>query len=117
MRRRTGVVLAIALTCGLCLAGDRASAGGLTDALQSERLTVIEVNATHGHLVSVNGNPEHRIVHRAARGVLVLSEAGQTVGLGSVHPGDIIKAHVRDGQTQQIIILRRAWAEIGTPEE
>ena len=117
MRRPTYVALGIALTCGLFPAVDLAGAGGLTDSLQSERLTVVEVNATHGHIVSVDGNPEKRIVHRAASGVPVISEAGQKVGLGSLNPGDIIKAHVRDGQTQQIIILQRAWAEIGAPEE
>ena len=117
MRQPTGVALGIALTCGLFLAVDLAGAGGLTDSLQSERLMVVEVNVTHGQIVSVNGNPAKRIVHRVANGAPVISEAGQKVGLGALNPGDIIKAHVRDGQTQQIIILRRAWAEIGAPEE
>ena len=117
MRRPTGVALGIALTCGLFLAVDPAGAGGLTDSLQAERMTVVEVNATYGQIVCVNGNPEKRIVHRVASGVPVISEVGQKVGLGSLNPGDIIKAHVRDGQMRQIIILRRAWAEIGAPEE
>ena len=117
MRRPTCVALGIALTCGLFPAVDLAGAGGLTDSLQSERMTVVEVNATHGQIVGVNGNPEKRIVLRAASGVPVISEAGQKVGLGSLNPGDIIKAHVRDGQMRQILILRRAWAEIGAPEE
>ena len=117
MRRPTGVALGIALTCGLFLAVDLAGAGGLTDSLQSERLTVIEVNATHGQIVSVNGNPAKRIVHRVASGVAVINEAGQKVGLGSLNPGDTIKSDVRDGQMRQIIILRRAWTELGTPEQ
>ena len=117
MRRSTCVALGIALTCGLFPAVDLAGAGDLTDALQSERMTVVEVNAPDGQIVSVNGNPEVRIVHWVASGAPVISEAGQKVGLGSLNPGDIIKAHVRDGQTRQIIILRRAWAEIGAPEE
>ena len=66
MRRPTYVALGIALTCGLFPAVDLAGAGGLTDSLQSERMTVVEVNATHGQIVCVNGNPEKRIVHRAA---------------------------------------------------
>ena len=117
MRRPTGVALTIALTCGLFPAVDLAGAGGLTESLQSERMKVVEVNATHGQIVCVNGNPEKRIVHRVASGVPVIGEAGQKVGLGSLNPGDIIKAHVRDGQTRQIIILRRAWAELGASEE
>ena len=117
MRRATCVAVGIALTCGLFLAVDLAGAGGLTEALQSERMKVVEVNATHGQIVCIHGNPEGRIVHRVASGVAVISEAGQKVGLGSLNPGDTIKAHVRDGQMRQIIILRRAWAEIGAPEE
>ena len=117
MRRPTCVALGIALTCGPFLAVDLSGAGGLTESLQSERLTVIEVNSAHGQIVSVNGKPEERIAHRVASGVPVIGEAGQKVGLGSLNPGDIIKAHVRDGQMRQIIILRRAWAEIGAPEE
>ena len=117
MRRPTGMALTIALTCGLFPAVDLAGAGGLTDALQSERMTVVEVNAAHGQIVCVNGKPEERVVHRVASGVPVISEAGQKVGLGSLNPGDIIKAHVRDGQMRQIIILRRAWADIGAPEQ
>ena len=113
----TCVALGIALTCGLFLAVDLAGAGGITESVQSDRMTVVEVNATHGQIVCVNGKPEERIVHRVNSGVSVISEAGQKVGLGSLNPGDIIKAHVRDGQMRQIIILRRAWAEIGAPEE
>ena len=117
MRRPTYVALAIALTCGLFLAADLAGAGGLTDRLQSERMKVVEVNATLGQIVCVHGNSEGRIVHRVASGVAVTSEAGQKVGLGSLNPGDTIKGDVRDGEMRQIIILRRAWAELGTPEE
>ena len=117
MRRPTCVALGIALTCGLLPAVDLAGAGGLTESLQSERMKVVEVNATHGQIVCVHGNPEGRIVHRVAGGVPVIGEAGQKLGLGSLNPGDIIKAHVRDGQMRQILILRRAWAEIGAPEE
>ena len=117
MRRPTCVALGIALTCGLFPAVDLAGAGGLTDSLQSERMTVVEVNATHGQIVCVNGNPEKRIVLRAAGGVSVISEAGQKGGLGSLNPGDTIKADVRHGQTREIMILRRAWAETGASEE
>ena len=117
MRGPTYVALAIALMCGLSPAVDLAGAGGLTDSLQSERMKVVEVNATLGQIVCVHGNHEGRIVHRVASGVAVISEAGQKVGLGSLNPGDIIKGDVRDGQMRQIIILRRAWAELGTPEQ
>ena len=56
-------------------------------------------------------------MHRVASGAPVITEAGQTVGLGSLRPGDIIKVQLRDGQARQITILRPAWADLGTPEQ
>ena len=80
MRLPACMALAIMLTWGLAPAIDLAGAGGLTESLQSERMTVIEVNATAGQIVSINGKPDGRIVHRVASGAPVITEVGQTSG-------------------------------------
>ena len=107
--------LGIGVVLGLLGMVDLAVAQNMTESLQTDRMTVVEVNKAAGRIVCLNGEP--RIVaHEVHNGALVVADDGQRADLGFLNVGDVIKAEIRDGRIHKIVVLRRAWAELASPE-
>ena len=88
-------------TAVVSLAVSAAVASGLTDQLQTSRMTVVQVDRSAGKFLCA----EHR------RWTVV-----SMTDLKAVSSGDIVKVERRDGQPSRITVLRHASDEIGSPE-
>lgn len=86
----------------------------LTDALQHERFTVVEVDRAAGRL-RIRASTE--VCSDLACGdAIVQTDEGQTRDLGAINAGDIVAIEERDGQARQIRVVRRVYDEYGSPE-
>ena len=88
----------------------------LTGAVQMGRQTVLNVDPAARRVVSVTGTGQVR-VSEVNRGTLVLNEETQGAGLALLKPGDVIRVEPRHGQIQRIVVLRRGWQELESPEK
>ena len=46
-----------------------------------------------------------------------MTEEKQGAGLALLKPGDVIKVEAPRGQIQKIVVLRRGWQELESPEK
>ena len=88
-------------TAVVSLAVSAAVGAGLTDQMQTTRMTVVQVDKSAGKVLCA----EHR------KGTAVSSADLKAVG-----SGDIVKVERRDGQPSRITVPRHASDEIGSPE-
>jgi hypothetical protein len=86
----------------------------LTDWLQKSRLTVVEIDRAKGRL-RVRGDADACSELSCGEPTLVVTDDG-TGGLETLNPGDIIKVAPATGRADTIVVLRRAWDEIASPE-
>ncbi len=86
----------------------------LTDWLQRSRLTVVEVDAARRRL-RVRGAGDACSELSCGERTLVMADEGSG-GLDALNPGDIIKIEPVNGRAETIVVLRRAWEEIASPE-
>ena len=80
------------------------------------RQTVLNVDPAARRVLSVTGTGQVR-VSEVNRGTLVLTEETQGAGLALLKPGDVIRVEPRHGQIQRIVVLRRGWQELESPEK
>jgi len=86
---------------------------GLTDWLQQNRLTVVGVDKDRGRIrVRAHGDACSDLT--CGDSLLVAGEG--LVGLDAVHPGDIIRVDRQPGRPDQIVVVRRVWDELTSPE-
>ena len=85
----------------LSLAAGAAAAATLSDRLQTERMTVLEVDRTGGRFKCA----EHR------RWIPVAKR-----NLQDIHPGDIVRVELTAGQQRRLVVVREAADELGSPE-
>jgi hypothetical protein len=88
----------------------------LSGAVQMGRQTVLNVDSATRRVLSVTGTGQVR-VSEVNRGTLVLTEERQDAGLALLKPGDVIRVEPRHGQIQRIVVLRRGWQELESPEK
>jgi hypothetical protein len=88
----------------------------LSGAVQMGRQTVLNVDPAARRFLSVTGTGQVR-VSEVNRGTLVLTEETQGAGLALLKPGDVIRVEPRHGQIQRIVVLRRGWQELESPEK
>jgi hypothetical protein len=93
-----------------------AVAENLTNAIQTERMTVMEINKNAGQLVCVNSRGRVH-VHKLTNDAVVVTDEKKTGDLGTLNTGDVIKAQLRAGRIQKIVVLRHAWHEGASPEQ
>jgi hypothetical protein len=91
------------------------SSAPLSGALQMGRQTVLNVDPAGRRFLSVTGTGQVR-VSEVNRGALVLTEETQGAGLALLKPGDVIRVEPAHGQIQRIVVLRRGWQELESPE-
>jgi len=88
----------------------------LSGAVQMGRQTVLNVDPAARRFLSVTGTGQVR-VSEVNRGTRVLTEETQGAGLALLTPGDVIRVEPRHGQIQRIVVLRRGWQELESPEK
>jgi hypothetical protein len=86
----------------------------ITERLQNTRLTVVEVDPAQRRL-RVRGEADACSDITCGEHILVLSEEGQG-SLEALHPGDIVKVEPAAARPERIVVVRRAWDEIASPE-
>ncbi len=87
----------------------------LTEQIQRSRLVVVEVKGAEGRL-RVRGEADVCTELSCAAETLVVTDEDTKAGLDTLHPGDIIKVEPAGGRPDRIVVLRRAWDEIASPE-
>ena len=87
----------------------------LTEQIQRSRLVVVEVKGAEGRR-RVRGEADVGTELSCAAETLVVTDEDTKAGLDTLHPGDIIKVEPADGRPDRIVVLRRAWDEIASPE-
>jgi hypothetical protein len=88
----------------------------LSGAVQMGRQTVLNVDPAARRFLSVTGTGQVR-VSEVNRGTLVLTEETQGAGLVLLKPGDVVRVEPARGQIQRIVVLRRGWQELESPEK
>lgn len=112
--RRGGVGLVFLL--GLLARIDPAVAEDMTTTIQTARMTVMEINRDARQIVCVNSQGRVH-VHNVTAKAVVISDDKKTADLASLSTGDVIKADLRSGQIQKIVVLRHAWHEAAGMEQ
>lgn len=89
-------------------------AQSLTEWLQQSRLTVVSVDKPSGRL-RVKGEADACSDLVCQESTLVITDEGQA-GLDALNPGDIVKIESVAGRAEKIVVVRRVWEELGSPE-
>ena len=87
----------------------------LTDWLQQSRLIVVAVDPERGHL-RVKGQADACRDLSCSERTVVVTDEGQGPSLAVLNPGDIVKIEERAGRPQRIVVVRRVWEELTSPE-
>jgi len=95
---------------------DPAFAEDMTASIQTSRMTVMEVRRDARQIVCVNSQGRVH-VHKVTGKAVVVADDKPTIDLGSLTTGDVIKAELRGGQIQKIVVLRHAWDEAAGHEQ
>lgn len=88
----------------------------LSGAVQMGRQTVVNVDPAARRFLSLTGTGQVR-VSEVSKGTLVVTEETQRAGLALLKPGDVIRVEAPHGQIQKIVVLRRGWQELESPEK
>ena len=87
----------------------------LSEEIQRSRLVVVEVKRAEGRL-RVRGEGDVCTELSCSAETQVVTDADTRAGLDALHPGDIIKVEPAGGRPDRIVVLRRAWDELASPE-
>lgn len=86
----------------------------LTESLQHDRLTVVEVDKAAGRL---RVKSEAQVcTDLSCAGTVIRTEQGQTQDLAAINAGDIITMRIEDGRPTEIKVVRRVYDEYSSPE-
>jgi hypothetical protein len=88
----------------------------MSGAIQMGRNTVLSVDPAARRFRSLTG-AGHVRVSELSKGALVVTEEAQAAGLSLLMPGDVIRVEAPHGQIQRIVVLRRGWQELESPEK
>ena len=90
-------------------------AESLTEHIQNSRLVVVEVRHAEGRL-RVRGEADVCTEVSCSAETLVVTDEDTEASLDTLHPGDIIKIEPAGASPDRIVVLRRAWDELASPE-
>jgi hypothetical protein len=88
---------------------------GFTDALQRERMIVVAVDRASGR-VRVRGEAEVCSDVACSDQTLVVTDDGVTPDLEALNPGDIVRVEGGPEAARRIVVVRRVWDELSSPE-
>jgi len=112
--RRGGIALVVLL--GLLARIDPAGAEDLTTTIQTGRMTVMEINKDARRIVCMSSQGRVQ-AHKVTNEAVIITEDRKTTDLASLDTGDVIKAELRGGRIQKIVVLRQAWHEAAGLEQ
>lgn len=86
---------------------------GFTDWLQQSRVTVVEVDRDHGRLRVKGSTCSDLSCHEQT---VVVTEDGNEAPLDALNPGDVVRIDDDARGVARIVVLRRVWEQIASPE-
>jgi hypothetical protein len=87
----------------------------LTEWLRDSRLVVVDVQREAGRVrVRREGDPCSDLA--CGSHAVVVDESGASGGLDTLNPGDVIKVSTEPGQPDRLVVVRRVWDELTSPE-
>jgi hypothetical protein len=90
-------------------------AQSLTDWLQQSRVVVVGVDPA-GRRVRVKSQADACTDLSCSERTLVVTEDGTAPDLGALNAGDIVRLEERAGRLERIVVVRRVWDELTSPE-
>jgi len=88
----------------------------LTDSIQQTRHIVVAIDLA-AKTVRVRGEAEACTDLSCSEQTLVVSDDGGTrADLSALNAGDIVKLEGPPGQPRRIVVVRRVWDELSSPE-
>ncbi len=90
-------------------------AQSLSESIQQSRMTVVEVDKSRGRL-RVRGTADVCTDLSCSEHARVVTDEEVKADLDFLNPGDIVKIEPGVGSVERIVVVRRAWEEIASPE-
>jgi hypothetical protein len=90
-------------------------AESITDRLKRDRFTIVEILADRGQVRLKGPGGRCRDLACGADTVVEASE-GPTGGLTALNPGDIVRIEPRSDGGRRVVVVRRVWDELSSPE-
>jgi hypothetical protein len=90
-------------------------AQSLSDRLQHSRVVVVGVDPVTRR-VRVKSEAEACTDLSCSERTLVVSDEGSVTGLDALNPGDIVRIEEVSGRPERIVVVRRVWEELTSPE-
>jgi hypothetical protein len=87
----------------------------LTDWLRNSRLVVVDIERELGR-VRVRSEADGCSDLACGAQAIVVDETGTSTGLETLNPGDVIKVAREAGQPDRLVVVRRVWDELTSPE-
>lgn len=87
----------------------------LTDWLQQSRFVVVAVDPAR-RTVRIKGAAEMCTDLSCSERTLVVSDEGTGADLTALNAGDVVKIEESSGRPERIVVVRRVWEELTTPE-
>ena len=87
----------------------------LTEWLQESRFIVVAVDHASGR-VRVRTSSDACSDLSCQAGTLVVADDHTGTDLGALNPGDVIKVESAGGRPEKIVVVRRVWEELASPE-
>jgi hypothetical protein len=87
----------------------------LTDWLQQSRFVVVAIDPARRSL-RIKGEAEMCTDLSCTERTLVVSDDGAAPDLSALNAGDIVRIEEASGRPERIVVVRRVWEELTTPE-
>jgi hypothetical protein len=87
----------------------------LTDWLRHSRLVVVDIERDLGR-VRVRSETDGCSDLACGSHAVVIDESGVDAGLDTLNPGDVIKVAREAGRPDRLVVVRRVWDELTSPE-
>ena len=85
------------------------------ESLQQHRFTVVAIDTASGR-VRIKGDAGACTDLSCSGETLAVSDDGAGPDLGALNPGDIVKLEGPAGRPRRIVVVRRVWEELTSPE-
>ena len=85
------------------------------ESLRLDRFTVVAIDTASGR-VRIKGDADACTDLSCSGETLVASDDGVGTDLAALNPGDIVKLEGPPGHPRRIVVVRRVWEELTSPE-
>ncbi len=88
----------------------------LTDWLQQSRVVVVVEVDPAARRVRIKSAADACTDLSCSERTLVVSDEGSVTDLAALNPGDIVRVEESSGRLERIVVVRRVWEELTSPE-